>query len=143
MKLTTKSRYGVRAFIEIARAYGKKPVTRTQICTHMCSNHHIPKAYLENILTSLKQGGFIEAVRGSEGGFRLKLDPAKITFYDLVKVLQGGVSPSECLDDNEKCNLPNGCPSRIVWKTLYDAQVNVLKGFTVEDILKRDGYKKD
>ena len=134
MKLTTKCRYGARAIIEIARNYNKRPTKRKDIV----ENQGIPDSYLENILISLKGRGIVDAIRGPNGGFVLKRDPATITMLDVVLTFENSLAPVDCIEDPAGCGRVSDCLTRPVWKKLQKAQEEVLSEVTIQDLLKNN-----
>jgi Rrf2 family protein len=134
MKLSTKCRYGLRAMIELARHASDGPVNRKSIA----KTQHISKAYLENILTSLREKNLIRTTRGASGGFVLQSPPARITVLQIVNALEGSIAPVDCLENRSVCERSGNCPARKVWEKLFKAQVAVLSGITLQDILDSD-----
>ena len=133
MKISTKSRYGVRAIIEISMGYGLKPVKRVDIVK---KNPDISGTYLENILIILKKNGIIEAKRGSKGGFVLTRHPSKITVLDVVLALEGSIAPLECVEHNN-CDRLAICLSREIWKKLYDSYIDILSNISFQEIVDK------
>jgi Rrf2 family protein len=131
MQLSTKSRYGVRAMIEIARLCKNGPVKRKDISRAQKISH----AYLENILITLKSSSLIRTVRGAKGGFTLDIPPSSITLFQIVTVLEGSLSPIECLENPSLCESCGTCAARIAWMKLHTAQKNVLNGITLQDLV--------
>ncbi|MBD3347414.1 MAG: Rrf2 family transcriptional regulator [Chitinivibrionales bacterium] len=131
MKLSTKSRYGVRAILEIAKNYEKVPTKRKNIV----AKQNISDAYLENILIMLKNNGIIETVRGARGGYIINRPPSMITLMEIVGALEGSLAPVDCLDNPSLCSEVQHCPSRKVWKKLYEARRAVLEETTLQDLL--------
>jgi Rrf2 family protein len=131
MKLSTKCRYGLRAMIELARNFNSGPVNRNAIS----SAQNITKAYLENILTSLREKKLVLTTRGAGGGFVLQRPPAKISVLDIVSALEGSFAPVDCLEHQSVCEKTPWCPARQVWKKLHDAQVATLSGISLQDII--------
>ena len=134
MKLSTKCRYGMRAMIELARRYDRGPVKRKDISLVQ----DISKAYLENILITLREKKLIATMRGANGGFVLQSPPPQITALQIVNALEGSLAPVECLDTTALDDKAVSCPARKVWKKLYDAQKKVLAEITLQDILDED-----
>ncbi|MBD3320791.1 MAG: Rrf2 family transcriptional regulator [Chitinivibrionales bacterium] len=134
MKLSTKSRYGVRAILEIARDYERTPTKRKNIV----AKQNISDAYLENILIMLKNNGIIDTVRGARGGYVLSRPPAAITLLEIVRALEGSIAPVDCLDNKSLCVEVPWCSARKVWKQLYDSRVAVLEKTTLQDLLDSD-----
>jgi Rrf2 family transcriptional regulator, cysteine metabolism repressor len=134
-KLSTKSRYGTRAIIEIAKSYGKKPVKRKDIA----KSQGLTESYLENILITLKKSGILGTIRGAQGGYVLKRPPGEIDLLEVMRVLEGSLAPVECLERTAFCDRTAICVARGVWKELMDAQERVLGSVTLQDLLDRCG----
>ncbi|NQT59311.1 MAG: RrF2 family transcriptional regulator [Bacteroidetes bacterium] len=133
MRLSTKSRYGTRAILEIAKSYGQKPIKRKEIV----SGQKIPDSYLENILITLKAAGFIRTLRGANGGYQLTRDPKLITILEIANALEGHMTPVPCLD-TDKCDLIQECATRSVWSEMYQAMEKVLRSYTLQDIIEKN-----
>ncbi len=134
MKLSTKCRYGLRAMLELARHYNDGPVNRKTIT----EAQNISKAYLENILTTLREQNLIRTTRGANGGFVLQVAPEKITVFQIVNALEGSIAPVDCVETESACENAGPCAARQVWKKLYDAQVATLSAITLADVLDMD-----
>ena len=52
----------------------------------------IPIKYLEQIISTLKKGGLVSSVRGSDGGYRLARSPAQITIFEILQTMEGDLS---------------------------------------------------
>jgi Rrf2 family protein len=135
MRLSTKGRYGTRAIIEIAKEYGGRPVKRRDIV----EAQGIPDSYLENILIALKAAGLVRTIRGAHGGYQLAKDPTEITILDVVQALEGSIAPVHCLEEyREVCRRSKHCPTQSIWNEMYEAMEEVLKKYTLEEVLLRE-----
>jgi Rrf2 family protein len=134
MKLSTRCRYGTRALTQIARNHGSGPTKRKDIAR----DHELSKGYLENILSALRTRRIVKAVRGADGGFVLGRDPSQITLLEVAEALEGTIAPVECVVDPARCERSSSCAARRVWKRLYDAQVGVLSGITLRDMVEME-----
>ncbi|NQT32552.1 MAG: Rrf2 family transcriptional regulator [Candidatus Omnitrophica bacterium] len=139
MKLTTKSAYGVRALINLALMYDKKsPVSINRIA----AEEGISKVYLEQILNRLKNAGIVKSIRGPKGGYIFSKDPAGISVYDAVMVLEGSISPGRCTSGkktNSICKMAGCCPSKEVWDEVARQIEKTLKQFSFKDLSDRAG----
>ena len=90
MKLTTKSEYSILALIFMARA-GRENYVKAE---DICEEYDISKKYLEQLLTSLKQAGFIKARRGTGGGYSLSKDPGEIPLAAIIRLMDGALAPT-------------------------------------------------
>ena len=117
--------------IEIARHFNNGPVNRKSIATAQ----HISKAYLENILISLREKNLIRTTRGASGGFILQDPPSHTTVLQIVNALEGSIAPVDCIENPDICEKAGSCPARKAWQKLYEAQNAVLSGMTLQDLL--------
>lgn len=134
MQLSTKSRYGTRAAIEIARSYGIRPVKRREIV----ETQEVADSYLENILVALRSAGLIQAIRGAKGGYQLTRPPKEITVFDVVSALENTIAPLSCLDTGDSCERSSRCLTRPIWTEMYDAMKDVLSSYTLQDIIDKE-----
>ncbi len=134
MRLSTKGRYGLRAMIDIAQKQEMGPVAINTIA----DRQNLSGRYLEQLLTPLKQAGLVKSVRGSQGGYILGRNAAKITVGDVVRTLEGPIAPVECVSElnPDDCNRAEYCVTRQVWSRLRDSISEVLDSYTLEDLVK-------
>ncbi len=132
MKLSTKGKYGVRAVFEIARHYGKGPITIKEIA----DRQGISFSYLEQILHRLGKAGLIESVRGPAGGYLLGRKPAELTIGDIVRTLEGPIALSHCLEPGEEeCNQADDCVAKMVWARVGAKIEEALDSISFNDLL--------
>ena len=138
MNLSTRSRYGVRAMVELAVQCGDGPVRlRT-----LAKNQAIPLRYLAGIVRDLRRTGLIRSMRGAHGGYLLVRSPTEIRLSDIVQCLEGSVSPVPCVDDPEVCTRHAECVTREVWAKVNDAILGVLRSMTLQEMVERAAEKK-
>ena len=138
MQLSTKSRYGVRAILELALAYGKKPLQVRVIAKQQA----ISSKYLEQLMAMLKSAGLLKSVRGSKGGYLLARPPTEITLYHVLEALEGPVCVIECLRQQEVCSRAGDCLTRPFWSEINTAIVDTLESTTLQDLLDRSGERQ-
>ena len=141
MKLSTKGKYGVRAVFEVARHYGKGPITIKEIADHQ----GISFSYLEQILHKLGKAGLIESVRGPSGGYLLGRKPSELTIGDIVRVLEGPIALSHCLEPGEsgECYQADDCVAKMVWTRVGAKIEEALDSISFEDLLlERQKHKE-
>ena len=131
MKLSTKGRYGLKAMFELSLSHNKGPISIKTIA----NKQNIPEQYLEQIFSKLKKAELIKSVRGAQGGYLLSKKASEITVYDVVTVLEGPVSISECLIDKEACENSDICVTKLVWAKIRDAIEDVMKSITLCDMV--------
>ncbi|MGB9867433.1 MAG: Rrf2 family transcriptional regulator [Bacillota bacterium] len=132
MRLSTKSRYGLRALCALALLSREgAPVSLTRIA----QRENISRQYLSLIFQKLRECGFVEAVRGVRGGFRLARNPSEITVGSVVNCLDGPVAPVDCLAVKQ-CSRQNACVARGAWEHLKQRIELALEEITIECLIK-------
>ena len=133
MKLSTRTRYGIRAILELAIHYGKGPLQIKAIA----KNQDISVKYLEQLIAILKSAGFVRSIRGSKGGYTLAKTPDQIKLSDVFNCLEGPVVTVECLEDQSYCVRVADCATRQLWAQVQNAIMNVLQSTTLQDLVNR------
>lgn len=133
MKLSTRSRYGFRAALELAINYGKGPLQVKAIA----KKQEISTKYLEQLVAILKTSGLIRSVRGPKGGYMLSRHPSQIKLIEIFKTLEGQLITVECLEHPEYCPQCCECVTRQVWGQLQDAIFQVLDSQTLQDLVDK------
>jgi Rrf2 family cysteine metabolism transcriptional repressor len=134
VRISTKSRYGLRAAIEIAKSYGASPAKRKTVAV----NQQISDSYLENILIVLKNSRIIETTRGVNGGYVLSRPPKEITVLEIVDALEGPLDLVECIGSKASCDKADSCAARTIWKELSDSWKSTLGKLTLQDMIERE-----
>ncbi len=130
MRISTKGDYGVRALIELSHRYGDGPVQSAEIA----ARQRIPEPYLDQLLTTLRKAGFIRSVRGPQGGHALILRPEEIRLSDVIRSLEGSLSPvSHLHDEGYQCRAAHE-----VWHNVEEATKKILDGVTIGDLAQRE-----
>lgn len=135
MKFSTRARYGLRAMIELAVNYNPHtPITLNCIS----EKQEIPEGYLEQLMTLLRRGSLVRSIRGPQGGYLLTRDPCKITAGDIVRCLDGPLTPTDCTSesDPEVCMRSDQCATNNLWTRIRIAVANELDNTTLEDLGK-------
>lgn len=128
MKLSTRSRYGVRVMVDLAQNFNKKPLQLSQIA----KNENLSSKYLTHILHKLKEAGFVDTERGAYGGYFLKKPPEEITLKDIIEILENGIYLVFCVENKEKCNRSNNCIFNKLWTFLSQDLKDTLNKITLQ-----------
>jgi Rrf2 family protein len=146
MRITTTSRYGVRAIFDVAYHGGGQP---TQI-KDISRRQKISQRYLEQIFNKLLKAGLLKSRRGPRGGYMLSRDPSEISIGDIINAAQGPIVPVRCLalDEPRKkdCDIANGCITRHVWHETQRILVDYYKSVSVADLCalaRKEGVSRD
>lgn len=124
MRLTTKSRYGLRMVLDLALYAGDGPVPLHDIA----HRQNISIKYLEKLIRRLRSGGLVNSQRGAHGGHVLAKQPENITVGDIVRLLENCTALTDCAEAPDQvcgvCNRAGDCLSQWVWieasKALFD-----------------------
>lgn len=132
MQLSTKTRYGLRALLDIALHADKGPV----VLREMEERQGVSKAYLEQLSLLLQSAGFIRSIRGKKGGFVLTRTPSDIRMYEVVKALERTVALVDCVNDPQACPRTDHCATRKLWQLLTDVIHRELEAITLQDLME-------
>ena len=138
MKLSTRTRYAVRAMIELARHETNRPLQLKIIA----ERQEISVKYLEQLMAVLKSAGLIQSVRGSRGGYILAKPPSQIALSDILHCVEGPIATVECVEDGSRCSRAADCAAREVWTRVEQAIENVLQSITLQDVADMASGKK-
>ncbi|MEI3613293.1 cysteine metabolism transcriptional regulator CymR [Pseudogracilibacillus sp. SO30301A] len=130
MKISTKGRYGLTVMIELARKYGEGPISLKSIADDKNLSAH----YLEQLAAPLRNAGLIRSVRGAYGGYILAKEPENITAGDVIRVLEGPITPVEGIEEEEPAQ-------QALWMRIRDVVKDVLDTTTLKDLIVHDDTK--
>jgi len=133
MKISTRSRYGIRALLDLASSSDSQPVQLKDIARRQGISLH----YLEHIIAPLSGSGMIRSIRGARGGILLVKPPLEIKISEVVRLLEGSIALVECVNDPESCPRCNACAVRELWVEMKTAMDSVLEGTTLQDLVTR------
>jgi Rrf2 family iron-sulfur cluster assembly transcriptional regulator len=115
MRLSTKSRYGVRALFDIAYHAEEAPA---QIKT-ISRRQGITPRYLEQIFQKLKRAGIVKSIRGPRGGYYLARKPEEIAVGDVIRAMEETIEPVFCARPpkgrSRKCRHESKCVAQVIW----------------------------
>ena len=131
MKLSTKGRYGLKAMFELALNYGEEPVS----IKYISEKQNISERYLEQIFSKLKKANLIKSIRGAQGGYFLSKPPEEISVGDILNVLEGPITISDCLKEDGNCSNAGKCVTRLVWKKMKNAIDEVVNTTFLRDMV--------
>jgi len=116
MKLSTKSRYGLRALFDMAYHSGTLPAQIKDISRRQ----NISPRYLEQIFQDLKKAGLLKSRRGPQGGYYLAKRPEQITVREIVEAAEGQMVLVDCVKEaksrsKKPCEFDNQCVTQQIW----------------------------
>ena len=134
MKVSTKGRYGLLAMIDIAAHQEQGSVSLRNVA----ARNNLPENYLEQLLPILRKAGLVRSIRGAQGGYVLAKPSDCITMGDILRALEGPLSPVDCLAAAKPQNTNPSCVScvtRPVWEKVYNSFNDILDNTKLEDFL--------
>ena len=137
MKLSTRTRYGTRALLELALHNGQGPMFLKDIARQQ----QISLPYLEHLVAPLIAGGVIRSTKGPRGGISLARNPGEIKLSEIMRLLEGSVTPVECVDNPEVCGRSGACATRDIWSRIKEAIIDVLESTTLQDLVENQKKK--
>ncbi len=133
MRLSTKSRYGTRAVLDIALHSHNGPVTLNDISVRQ----EISRKYLGQIVHQLLAAGILESIRGPRGGYIMGRSPKKTKLGEIIRILDGSMAPVRCVDKSKTCNRTSKCATREVWVKIKESLESVVDDITIADLVSR------
>ena len=121
MKISTRTEYGIRVLVTLARRRRGRPVPVADRRSRR--REKLPHAYLEQLVGDLRRAGLVTATRGQSGGYRLARPAAEIAMTDVVRALEGPMLEMPCagVDDLEHCDRPQPCSVHEVFQRVYES----------------------
>lgn len=138
MKLSTRSRYGVRLMTSLARRISDGPVFLKDIA----ASEDISEKYLSLIVIPLRAAGLIRSIRGARGGYVLARHPADITLRDIVAAVEEDTCLVQCVKKPESCKRAASCPTREIWELLSNTLNETMESVTLAKLAGDAAGKK-
>lgn len=132
MKISTRSRYGIKAMAYLA--------LKNKYCCvkEVSETEKIPFEYLEKIFSQLKKNNLVTVKRGSQGGYILSRQPKDITIAEIMQSLEGRFTPVKCVDINFKCPDGQNCLTQRMWKKIQDGFISTLSSINLASLIEKD-----
>lgn len=135
MKISTKGRYAVRVMMDIAEHDGGEDFVKAN---QISARQGISAKYLEQIIAILNKAGYVNSVRGAQGGYKLAQPAENYTVGMILRLTEGSLFPVACMDEEvNSCSRCNNCEPLEVWKQISDAINNVVDNVTIADLLQK------
>ncbi|NBD25962.1 cysteine metabolism transcriptional regulator CymR [Paenibacillus glycinis] len=129
MKISTKGRYGLTIMMELAGKFGEGPTSLKSIAERNQLSEH----YLEQLIAPLRNAGLVKSIRGAYGGYILSKEPHEITSGDVIRILEGPISPVDFTEEDDPAK-------RNLWLRIRNSIAEVLDSTTLADLVS---YKEE
>ena len=136
MKISTRGRYGIRLMLALALNYENGTIPLKAIA----KDQGLSEKYLEQIINPLTKSGLVKSFRGAQGGYILTQAPEHTTVGEVLRVLEGSLSPVDCVD-HPNCQNADNCVSLSIWKKMKEAMDEVVDSITLADMAKEFAEK--
>lgn len=134
MIVSTKGRYALRVMVCFAQRAPGEYIPLKEIA----ENEGISQKYLESIMTALSKAGFVDAVHGKGGGYRLNRPPEAYTVGSILKLTEGSLAAVSCTTQGpEACGRSSCCATKSMWDKLDRMIDEFFEGITLADLLKQ------
>ena len=136
MIVSTKGRYALRVMLCLAQRGGGEYIPLKEIA----ETEEISQKYLESIMAILSKAGFLDAVHGKGGGYRLNRKPEEYTVGTILKLTEGSLAPVSCTTQGAAaCSRSTCCQTLPMWERLEKLIDDFFEGITLADLLKDGG----
>ena len=133
MIVSTKGRYALRVMLRLAMCEGEDYVPLKEIA----ESENISRKYLESIMTTLSKAGFVDAVHGKGGGYRLNRKPAEYTVGSILKLTEGSLATVSCTAQGPAaCSRKTCCHTLPMWEKLDNMVESFFEGITLASLLE-------
>jgi Rrf2 family cysteine metabolism transcriptional repressor len=120
--------------VQLGRRYGTGPASLAEIAL----DEDLPRAYLEQLVTSLRDAGLVTSTRGARGGYELNAHPANIRMSDILRALEGPIAPMMCASnepEHQECSRSARCTVNLLWIRVRDAISGTLDAMTLAELV--------
>ena len=133
MRISTRGKNAIKLMLDLATYNHGEPVRLKDIA----KRQNISEKYLEQIVAALHKALLVKGIRGARGGYALKYPPGQYTVGQILKAVEGNMSPTDCVGENGiSCENRSTCVSFRLWEKLDVAINDVLEGITLADMLE-------
>ncbi|MBN1384002.1 MAG: Rrf2 family transcriptional regulator [Elusimicrobia bacterium] len=139
MRISTRTRYGLRLMVEVAANSGKHSIYLKEIAR----NIDVSEKYLSQIIIPLKGKGLINTYGGAHSGYVLGKPSSEIKLKEIVAILEGDLNLIDCVNNSSVCSKTQSCITRDVWIKLGEKISEFLNSFTLEDLARMQKEKTE
>jgi Rrf2 family protein len=133
MIVSTKGRYALRVMVRFAQLGREEYIPLKEIA----EKEGISQKYLESIMTVLSKAGFLDALHGKGGGYRLNREPKDYTVGSILKLTEGSLATVSCTSQGPAaCSRSTCCTTLPMWERLDKMVDEFFEGITLADLLR-------
>jgi Rrf2 family protein len=121
--------------VQLGRRFGQGPASLAEIA----AAEDLPRAYLEQLVMSLRDAGLVTSTRGARGGYELVRPPAETRMSEVLRALEGPIAPMFCATEDFEhatiCDRTSSCTVNLLWVRVRDAITGALDTMTLADLV--------
>jgi Rrf2 family protein len=121
--------------VQLGRHFGQGPASLAEIA----AEEDLPRAYLEQLVMSLRDAGLVTSTRGARGGYELTEAPEKTRMSEILRALEGPIAPMMCASEDPEhgliCDRTSSCTVNLLWVRIRDAIAGALDSMTLADLV--------
>lgn len=135
MLISTRGRYALRILIDMAEHNSNNYVRLKEIA----ERQEISEKYLESIVKELVRNRIIIGLRGKGGGYRLSREPNEIKVGEILRIMERGLAPVNCLEEgSDPCQKAAVCRTIDFWKGLDNVIQKYTDSYTIADLMCKE-----
>lgn len=127
--------------VDLASYCEKSPVSISSIS----ARQDLSVTYLEQLLAKLRKAGLVKSIRGAQGGYVLTKDASEISVGEILRALEGDLSPVNCAElskDDRSCSGSKYCVTKLVWQRINDSIEDTVNNIWLSELVE-DSRKID
>ena len=133
MIISARVHYACLAMLELSLRCGEQADSDSAVpvaLREITDRHGVPGPFLVQIFRALRSVGWVQSIRGSQGGYRLTIDPKQITLLDIAEAM--GCQEGSCHQTNQSTELDQMLGQ--VWERAGEASRDVLNSIRLSDL---------
>ena len=135
--LSREADYAVRVMVDMASAVDERFQSKT-----LAKDGNIPESFLFKILQTLIRHGVVRSYRGVGGGYQLAVDPARLSLYRLLEMVEGPLTLNLCAVSGDSCEFTEQCGVHDVWAVAQAQLRKTLEEVSIEELARNAQQKK-
>jgi Rrf2 family iron-sulfur cluster assembly transcriptional regulator len=137
LTISREADYAVRIMVHMASSTRDRHQAKT-----LAREQHIPESFLSKILQMLIKQRVVRSFRGVGGGYQLAVDPARLSLYRLVEMVEGPVGLNACVMSGIACDLVAECAPHDIWVVAQAQLRKTLEAVTIADLAQSASQKR-
>ncbi len=132
MQLTKHTDYAFRVLIYLAM----KPAEQLSTIQEIAEYFDISRSHMMKIVQKLANAGFVQSIRGKQGGIHLGKPTGDINLRSIIELMEATLKPVDCT--TQPCRLNPGCSLKTILFTGQQQYMDYIGQYTVADLVKQN-----